>query len=425
MLACDDPDIGDLADQRRGAFAAVGLINEAVERGAPAAVDAERREFTPLAQQRYVGGAVRQRFDFIDRAEAAAVETGTAGIRAQRPLREHHRIQRLQDFRRRNGGGRDRVIAVIQSIGLRIAAQAAAEKAEHHPAPAVLAPAGKRQRVDGGKRRAVGALRGDFGKRAEHRVDDAQDRLGVAADRPRRGDSEQRGVRDHEFDRRQAAGIGRHVGEDVLERDIAAGDRGGERNIEWAVAGRRRAREVEPHRVAGNDQIERDAQRHIGDAVIVEKIVVRVSTVGQVGDIGAHQLFSTRGQEIERRGDQFLPIVLEQGLDPPFAQIERIELAVEIAPVRLRYPRIGCQNVDDVLLDHAGSGQLHRRNAEPLLEAFGRLGVEISWHVAADVEPVADRSQPCEQFAVPEQRPHQAKIVEVGAAVIGVVVPLC
>jgi hypothetical protein len=41
----------------------------------------------------------------------------------------------------------------------------------------------------------------------------------------------------HEFDRRQAAGIGRHVGEDVLERDIAAGDRGGERNIEWPSQG--------------------------------------------------------------------------------------------------------------------------------------------------------------------------------------------
>jgi len=361
VLACDDPDIGDLADQRRGAFAAVCLINEAVERGAPAAVDAERREFTPLAQQRYVGGAVRQRFDFIDRAEAAAVETGTAGIRAQRPLREHHRIQRLQDFRRRNGGGRDRVIAVIQSIGFRIAAEATTEKTEHHPATAVLAPAGKRQRVDGSERSAVGALRSDFRKRAEHRVDDAQDRLGVAANRPRRGDSEQRGVRDHEFDRRQASGIGRHVGEDVLERDIAAGDRGGERNIEWAVAGRRRAREVEPHRVAGNDQIERDAQRHIGDAVIVEKIVVRIGAVRQARDIGAHQFFRARGQEIERRDNQFIAVILEQGLpvdrDPCRQVFGLVEQTVEV----------GLRGIP--LLDHDGDvleppGKLRRERVE-------------------------------------------------------------
>ena len=163
---------------------------------------------------------------------------------------------------------------MIEAVALRIAAEPAAEEAEHHPAPAVLAPAGERQRVDGGERAAVGALRRDLGERAEDHVDDAQDGLGVAADRPRRRDAEQRRVGNDELDRREAAGIGRHVGEEVLERDVAAGDRGRARDVERAVAGRRRAREVEPHAVAGDGQVERDAQRLVGDAVIVEEVVV-------------------------------------------------------------------------------------------------------------------------------------------------------
>ena len=51
----------------------------------------------------------------------------------------------------------------------------------------------------------------------------------------------------------------------------------------------------------------------------------------------------------------------------------------------------------------AAADELHRRNAEALLEAFGRLGVEIARHVAADVEPVADRGEPGEHLAVAHQ----------------------
>ena len=61
MLAAADPDAGDLRDQRRRALAAVGLIDEAVERGGSAAVDAERRKFAALAEQEDIGVAVLQR----------------------------------------------------------------------------------------------------------------------------------------------------------------------------------------------------------------------------------------------------------------------------------------------------------------------------------------------------------------------------
>ena len=303
----------------------------------------------------------------------------------------------------------------------RIAAEPAAEEAEHHPAPAVLPPAGERQRVDGGERAAVGALGRGLGERAEHGVDDAQDRLGIAADRLRRRDAEQRRIGNDELDRREAAGIGRHVDEQMLERDVAAGDRGRARDVERPLARRRGAREVEPHAVAADRQVERDAQRLVGDAVIVEEIVVRIGAVRQRGDVGAHQRLGARRERLERGGDRVVAVFVEQRVHALLAEVERVELAVEVAPVRLRHARIGGEDVDDVLLHDAAADQLHRRHAKAFLEALGRLGVEVARHVAADVEPVADRGEPGEHLAAAHDRAHQAEVVEMRAAVVGVV----
>ena len=42
-------------------------------------------------------------------------------------------------------------------------------------------------------------------------------------------------------------------------------------------------------------------------------------------------------------------VFVEQRMQAPLAELERIELAVEVAPVRLRHPRVGGEDVDDVL----------------------------------------------------------------------------
>ena len=73
LLAAADLHVGDLGDERRRRLARVGLIDEAIERRRPAAVDAERRIFAALAEQEHVGAAVGQRLDLVDRAEPAAM----------------------------------------------------------------------------------------------------------------------------------------------------------------------------------------------------------------------------------------------------------------------------------------------------------------------------------------------------------------
>ena len=144
-------------------------------------------------------------------------------------------------------------------------------------------------------------------------------------------------------------------------------------------------------------EIERDRQRKIGHTVVVEKIVIAVGTVRKRGDIGAHQRFRARGQRGERRRDRVVAVLVEQRVEAPLSQIERVELPVEVAPVRLRGAGVCRKNVDDVLLQNAGAQELYRRDTKTFLEAFGRLGVEVAGHVATDVEPVSDGGEPGEE----------------------------
>ena len=51
-----------------------------------------------------------------------------------------------------------------------------------------------------------------------------------------------------------------------------------------------------------------------------------------------------------RRSDRVVAIFVEQRMHALLAEAERIELAVEIAPVRLRHARVGGKDIDDVLL---------------------------------------------------------------------------
>ena len=310
---------------------------------------------------------------------------------------------------------------MVEAVALRISAQAAAKEAEHHPFAAMRTPAGKRERIDGGEGAPLRALRRDLGKGAEDHVDDAQNGLGIAADRARLRYAEQGRIGNDELDGRQAAGVCRHVGEQVLERDVAASHRSGARDVERTLAGRRRTREVETQPVALDGEIERDRQRKIGDAVVVEKIIIAVGTVRKRGDIGAHQRFRPRGQRGERRRDRVVAVLVEQRVQAPLSQIERVELPVEVAPVRLRGAGVCRKNVNDVMLQNAGAEELYRRDTKTFLEAFGRLGVEVAGHVAADVEPVSDGGKPGEDVSAAHERTHQPEVVEVRPTLIRII----
>jgi hypothetical protein len=213
----------------------------------------------------------------------------TGAVGAQGPLGEHHRIGRLQDFDWRDGRSGNRVVGVAQPIGLRIAAKAAAKEREHHPAATVCPMASDRERIDGAERAGGCPRRVRLGQRAQHSADESEDGFRVACDRPRRGGAEHRGVRYHKSDWPQAARIGRHSGEDVLERHVAGGDGGGPRDVDRPPRRFRRARKVKSHALAVDRQIERDGQELVGDTIVIEIVLEAVTPVRQGADRGAHQ----------------------------------------------------------------------------------------------------------------------------------------
>ena len=73
-------------------------------------------------------------------------------------------------------------------------------------------------------------------------------------------------------------------------------------------------------------------------------------------------------------------------LDALFTEAERVELAVEVAPIRQRHARIGGEDIDDILLHPAAAHELDRRHAKAFLKTLCGFGIEIPGHVAADVE---------------------------------------
>ncbi len=70
----------------------------------------------------------------------------------------------------------------------------------------------------------------------------------------------------------------------------------------------RGAREVEAHLVTANGEIERDRQRFIADAVIVEVILETVGAIGQGGDVIPHQPFGPGRSRIQRGFDNRIAI---------------------------------------------------------------------------------------------------------------------
>ena len=207
----------------------------------------------------------------------------------------------------------------------------------------------------------------------------------------------------------------------MFQGDVAGGHRGGVGDVDRALRRRRGAGEIEQHGLPGDREVEGDGERGVGDAVVVEHVVEAVGAVRQRADGVTHEGFGAIRQRTEGFSDGGVAILVEQAVQPTFAQRQGAKLALQVTPVRQRQARVGGQDVGDVGVHAAGGTQPDGRDAHAFLEAFGGLRVVAAGHVAADVEPVACRGDPAEQRAVAEERLHEAEIVEVGAAGIGVV----
>ena len=146
-----------------------------------------------------------------------------------------------------------------------------------------------------------------------------------------------------------------------------------------------------------------------------------IGAVGELGNQRPHLTARAAGDLLHRRRDDVVAEIVEQIVQPRGAEVERAELGVEVAVIAPGQPGVGEQDVDDVLVDRAAIGELDRRDTHPFLHDVGRRRVVVPRHVAADIEPMADRGEVAEQIPVAEDRLDQLDVVEMGGADIGVV----
>ncbi len=221
--------------------------------------------------------------------------------------------------------------------------------------------------------------------------------------------------------RGESAGIDRHFGKDVLDREIDRRFRRRDHAVHRAPTGRARAREIEVKLGPFLAQGEGDAQRLVVDPVGIDDAFALVDAVGDGRDLGAHLLRCTRLQFDDGPLDDSLAVAVDQRGQTLLADRQRRRLRLDVADALIGDADVGEDDREDLLVEHAFLVELDRRQAEPLLLDLGSVGREAAGHRAAHVRPVSGIRKPREVSTAIEERLDELDVHQMGAAEIGVV----
>ena len=134
-----------------------------------------------------------------------------------------------------------------------------------------------------------------------------------------------------------------------------------------------------------------------------------------------HQHGGAVAERAKRGLHRVAAIFIQQRIHPFHAQVQRAQLAVEIALCRLRQAGVAQQDIGDVLVDLTPARKPHGRQHEGLGKGIGGGGVVVARHRAAHIVPMAHAGQPAKQFAIAEIGAHQPHVRQVRAAQMRVV----
>ena len=253
-------------------------------------------------------------------------------------------------------------------------------------------------------------------ERAQRHVEEADLDLGVVAERAGLDDVEDRARLGDDLERAEAAAVARALGigerlEGQLQRDLGALARG------VVGAGLRRVVAQVDRELVG-----RDGQAELVDRAVVLLLLEIVGAGRQLPERGAGAAFA----EIHVVGDGgeigLGAVLLDELEHAAFADAKAGDPGPEIALEEVRQARVDVEDVEDRLVGHALGEELHRRDADALLEDLGRVGGHRAGHIAADIVPVRDVGDPGDKLAVGEDRRREHHVVEMrDAAVVGVV----
>jgi len=126
-------------------------------------------------------------------------------------------------------------------------------------------------------------------------------------------------------------------------------------------------------------------------------------------------------KRIKRRAHRHRAVFVQEFIHAPDTEIQRTELAIQIAPCGLGQARVAQENVNDVLVDHACARQPDRRQHECFLKDFRRCRIVVARHRSADVMPMADRGEITKKLTIPEIGPDEAHVGKMRATDMGII----
>ncbi len=227
-----------------------------------------------------------------------------------------------------------------------------------------------------------------------------------------------------DVDRFGRTGVVADVRVDAAEQgQMGRGDGVGDRAVDEALGLLVALTEVEGQVLA--DDLDRQGDpvgAVLVDAVVVEQRLGAVLPVGNLGYRGADLACARLQQLVGGLADGLRTVLLQERLEPPFADRGGPDLAVEHALHQGAHPHVGQDEFPGVtpqfaLLDDAG-----RRDADSLLQDVPGAGVEPDDTAATDVDVVSLGRRPEDELTVPEDRPGDGDVRQMRAAVERVVV---
>ena len=221
--------------------------------------------------------------------------------------------------------------------------------------------------------------------------------------------------------RLEHAGVDRHVGEDVADREVNRGLGGRRHAVHRPQAGRAGVRHVEIKFGAVHAHPHVDGERLVHHAVGIDRGEAAIAAVRDGLDLGPHLAGGTLPHFSDDVFHQGLAVLVEKCRHPPGAHQQRRRLGLDVADALLGHADVGEDDRKDLLVDPPLLVELDRREAQALLHHLGGARREAARHHASGVRPVAGVRQPGEVRALVEEGQRETHVHQVGAAEVRVV----
>ena len=229
-------------------------------------------------------------------------------------------------------------------------------------------------------------------QRAQHGLDDLLRAVGACRDRSRRQRIDDGAGRRQDLDRPVAARIGRHMRIDHRDHHVVGGGVGvGDGRVGVAFGLAVGAGQIDDGAAVVDGELDRDADRAIVDAVVVDEILAVVDAGGNArAGPGACAARNSRAGRRRRARTTSLPYLRNRRSSALDADHQRRHLGANVAQRLVGHADLIGDDADDLLVLDAALEQLHHRQPQTLEVDFADAAGDAARRDAAEVGVVRD-----------------------------------